>query len=171
MVIDSRPRGMLIVIHGRISSLIPSGSTTLAHTCPIGAPTTELRSMITVPSSFDHLRARNGFLSVCRHTDDARGTRIVSGETSSFSAVLFASVMSGEMGCALRVDVALSYPTTVCVNGRPAGPAEAQDDLRSRGIDERTSIRDDTPNDSYNLRQHSHITFRPISIPMGRRKS
>ena len=66
MVSDSRPRGMLIVIHGRISSLIPSGSTTLAHTCPMGAPTTELRSMITVPSSFDLAWVCNGFASAHR---------------------------------------------------------------------------------------------------------
>src|SRR5687767_7611304 len=32
---------MLIVIHGRISSLMPSGETTRAHTCSIGAATSE----------------------------------------------------------------------------------------------------------------------------------
>jgi hypothetical protein len=45
-VIDSVPRGIDIVSHGRSSSLMPSGVTTRAHTCSAGASTTLCRSMI-----------------------------------------------------------------------------------------------------------------------------
>src|SRR5687768_10781700 len=44
IVRSSVPRGMLIVIHGRISSLLPSGETTRDQTRSTGAATSEFCS-------------------------------------------------------------------------------------------------------------------------------
>src|SRR5215217_8653944 len=43
-VSDSAPRGIDMVIHGRSSSLMPSGVTTRDHTCLTGASTMHCRS-------------------------------------------------------------------------------------------------------------------------------
>jgi hypothetical protein len=45
-VSDSAPRGIDMVIHGRSSSLMPSGATTRAHTCSTGASMMLCRSTI-----------------------------------------------------------------------------------------------------------------------------